>query len=74
VAERESFQWTHGLGEILQSVIDAELCLDRIDQHAEGFWARFPAMHRDHDRMWRLPDPLHGKYPLTFTLVAHKPR
>lgn len=73
VDQRESFQWSHGLGEIVQSVIDAGLTVTRMDEHAEGFWPRFEGMIRNPDRTWRLPHPLHGRYPMTFTLVARKP-
>lgn len=73
VEHPESFQWAHGLGEIVQSVIDAGLTVVRVDEHADGFWPRFQGMIRNPDRTWRLPDPLHGRYPMTFTLVARKP-
>lgn len=67
-----TYEWTHGLGEIVQSVIDAGLRIDRLHEHAEGFCGR-PGMLRGDDRLWRLPPPLHGKVPLTFTLVASRP-
>ncbi len=72
VAPGAIYQWPHGLGEIFQSVADAGLSVVRIDEHPDGFWPRFAGMRRNSDRTWRLPDPLHGRYPLTFTLVAHK--
>jgi SAM-dependent methyltransferase len=68
--QREQYEWSHGLAEVLQSVIHAGLRIERVEEYAEGFYPRHPEMIRNPDRTWRLPEPLHGRYPLTFALVA----
>lgn len=69
----ESREWAHGLGEIVQAVLDAGLVVERLQEHPEHFCECVPGMTRGRDRLWRLPEPLHGRFPLTFTLVARRP-
>lgn len=66
--------WTHGLGDIVQAVLDTGLQLERLDEHADGFFPRHPDMMQNPDRTWRLPPPHHGRVPQTFTLIARKPQ
>lgn len=66
-------EWFHGLGEIVQAVLGAGLVLERLDEHPEGYFQACPQMTRGPDGLWRLPEPLHGRFPLTFTLVARAP-
>jgi SAM-dependent methyltransferase len=70
--KHERYQWPHGIGEILQAVIDAGLRVERFEEHTEASYGSHPGMIRTTDDRWRLPDPLHGRYPLLFTLVARK--
>jgi hypothetical protein len=73
IDQRTRWEWTHGLGEIVQAVLDAGLTLERLEEDAAGFFPRHPGMVQDPDRTWRLPDRHHGRIPQTFTLVARKP-
>lgn len=68
----ERYQWAHGVGEILQAVIDAGLRVERFEEHTTASYCSHAGMIREGDDSWRLPDPLHGRYPLRFTLVARK--
>lgn len=68
-----TYEWPHGLGEIVQSVLDAGLRLTVLTEHPEIFFPAWPELVPTRPGLWRLPDSLHGQYPLTFTLVAVKP-
>jgi SAM-dependent methyltransferase len=68
----ERYLWPHGIGEMLQAVIDADLCIERFAEHTVASYASHPGMTGDAASGWRLPEPLHGRYPLSFTLVARK--
>ena len=54
--------WT--LGEIHGAVRDAGLVVERLGEHPDEYWTSFPA----------LPEAEKRKIPLTFTLLARKPR
>jgi SAM-dependent methyltransferase len=69
----ELHEWFHGLGEIVQAVVDAGLVVERVDEHPEGYFQACPQMTRGPDGLWRLPAPIHGRFPMTFTLVARSP-
>ena len=66
-------EWAHGLGTVVNAVIGSGLVVDSLTEHPEAYCQLVEGMVRGPDRLWRLPEPLHGRYPLTFTLVAHKP-
>lgn len=68
-----SYEWTHSLGDIVTAVAQAGLVVETLTEHPETFWPFSPAFERGADRLWRLPAPLHGRYPLVFTLVARRP-
>ena len=70
IEQRTRWEWNHGLGAIVQAVLDAGLVLERLDEHAEGYCARHPEMTKADDHTYRLPAPHHGRIPQTFTLVA----
>ncbi len=65
--------WSHGIGAMFGAVRRAGLSIDRFEEHPEGYYQATPTMTRGSDRLWRLPEPLHGQFPLTFTLVAKAP-
>lgn len=68
-----SYAWIHSLQDILQSVLDAGLKLTQFREHPECYWRRFPNMTLGEDGLYRLPDELHGRWPLTFSLEARRP-
>ena len=67
------WEWFHSLGEIVNAVIGAGLVVEELTEHPEAFCALFDGMVRGEDRLWRLPEPVHGRFPLTFTLAARQP-
>ncbi len=68
-----SYEWTHSLGDIVTAIADAGLVVETLTEHPESFYRFLPEFERAPDGLWRLPAPLHGRYPLTFTLVARRP-
>jgi hypothetical protein len=71
VGSPEQFEWNHGLGEIVQAVIDAGLTVTALREHRELEWQGLPHLVEGADGKWRLaeqPDRL----PLMFTLEARK--
>ncbi len=70
----ESMEWSHGLGETVQAVLDAGLVLTRLAEHQTLDWRFFPWMEEVHpgaDR-WMLPGG-RERLPLMYTLEARKP-
>lgn len=67
-----TFEWSHSLGEIVTSLIDAGLQIEFVHEHPFIAWARLPSMVRGDDGYYRLPGE-DGRFPFMFSLRAHKP-
>jgi SAM-dependent methyltransferase len=72
IEHRTRWAWAHGLGEIVQSVLDAGLTLERLDEYTEGYCPRHEGMVQAADRTWHYPQPHHGRIPQVFSLVARR--
>jgi SAM-dependent methyltransferase len=71
IASPEQYEWNHGLGEIVQAVIDAGLTVTALREHRECEWRALRHLVEGADGKWRLaeqPDRL----PLMFTLEARR--
>jgi SAM-dependent methyltransferase len=69
----KSFQWNHGLGEIVTAVLAAGLVLEVLEEHDSVSWEAIPgAMEWRELDEWVLKEHS-GCMPLTYTLVARKP-
>ena len=66
-----NFEWPHGLGEIVQALIDAGLVIARLEEHREMPWRALPWMVADGDD-WVLPGG-RERLPLMYTLIATQP-
>lgn len=66
-------EWSWGLGDIVNALVGAGLTLSWLREHPESFYSAIPGMVPLGDGRWRLPEPHHGRYPLTFSLSAEKP-
>ncbi len=68
-----SYEFSWGMADVLQALLDAGLQLSAIREwtYSNG-WKPFDAMHPEPGRRWRLPDGVPA-LPLMFGLVAHKP-
>jgi SAM-dependent methyltransferase len=79
----KSFEWNHGLGEIVTALIEAGLRLDFLHEHREVAWQALPWMVRtDGDSgargyarrtAWQLPAEQRDLCPLMYSLKATKP-
>lgn len=63
--------WNHDLGEILNSLINAELRIEFLHEFPYAARAKFPFMVQGEDGWWRLPER-HGTIPFLFSLQARK--
>jgi SAM-dependent methyltransferase len=72
IGSPESYEWNHGLGEIVQAVIDAGLTVTALREHRECEWQALPQMVRGADGRYRLPTGS-DRLPLMFTLEARAP-
>ncbi len=66
------FLWNHGLGDVVNALIAAGLCIEFLYEFPYAARAKFPSMQRGDDNWWRLTRQ-HGKIPFLFSLQARKP-
>lgn len=64
------FEWAHGLGEIVQAILDTGLSLELLHEHRDAEFQPLESMRREDDGLWRLPEAWRDRVPLTFTLRA----
>lgn len=74
VAHARTYEWNHGLGEMITALLDAGLALTALREHRELAWQGLPQMTQGEDGMWRLPEPQRDLVPLMFSLIARRPR
>jgi hypothetical protein len=55
-----TYEWNHGLGEIVQAVLDVGLTLTRLEEHTEVEWPALPGMVEDPDTPGRFPCARHS--------------
>lgn len=70
-----TYEWNHGLGELVQAVLDAGLVLTRLEEHDVVEWPALPGMVPDPEveGRYRLPDAQAHLVPLMYTLEARRP-
>ena len=78
-----SFEWNHGLGEIVTALIEAGLRLDFLHEHREVAWQALPWLVRTggdsnakgyaRRTAWQLPAEQRDLCPLMYSLKATKP-
>jgi SAM-dependent methyltransferase len=69
VASPGQYEWNHGLGEIVQAVIDAGLTVTALREHQECEWKALECFVEGDDGKFRLPEGA-ARLPLMFTLEA----
>ena len=72
VASPGQYQWNHGLGEIVQAVIDAGLTVTALREHRECEWKALDHLVQGDDGKFRLVEGA-DRLPLMFTLQAVSP-
>ncbi|WP_344632539.1 class I SAM-dependent methyltransferase [Streptomyces glaucosporus] len=68
----DSYEWPHGLGEVVDALAGAGLVITRLRESDELPWPRWPRMVRTESGWWRLPDS-EPRIPLLFALLAARP-
>ncbi len=71
VEHATSYQWTHGLGEILSALTGAGLRLEFVHEFPESMFGILPGMARQADGWWRLNEG-HGIIPLLFSVKCSR--
>lgn len=67
-----SYEWAHGIGELVGALLGAGLRIDRLRESDEIPWQRWPSMIRTGRGWWRLPDES-PRIPLLYALLATRP-
>lgn len=67
-----TFEWNHGIGEVVSALLGQGLVLDRLTEHDWTVWPRFPWLVEREPGRWG-PDADHPRVPLSFTVLAHRP-
>ena len=63
--------WNHGIGEVLNALIDAGLTIEFLHEFPFAARAKFPFMERGLDGWWHLP-PQYIQIPFLFSIRARK--
>ena len=72
LASPVTYEWNHGLGEIVQALLDSGMVLTRLVEHDSVEWQALPWMVRGDDGRFRLPSGS-DRVPLSYTLEARRP-
>jgi SAM-dependent methyltransferase len=70
---RVTYEWNHGLGEIVTSLIEAGLRIELVREHRECDWRHMPQMVKGADGFWRLPEKPE-RLPLMYSIRAFRER
>jgi SAM-dependent methyltransferase len=65
-----SFEWNHGLGEVVSAVIGAGLTVELLHEHDHTVFPRWPFLVQD-GTIWRMPED-RPSLPLMYSLRAQK--
>lgn len=64
--------WNHGLGDVINALIDAGLTIEFLHEFPYAARAKFPFMEQGEDGWWRLP-ARYVQIPFLFSLQARRP-
>jgi SAM-dependent methyltransferase len=72
---KRTYEWNHGLGEIVTALIEAGLRIDFVHEHREVPWKALPWMEPVEGQrgMWRLPEAQRDLLPLMYSIMATRP-
>jgi SAM-dependent methyltransferase len=71
VVHRVTYEWQHGLGDIINSLISAGLRIDFLHEFPCACYKMFPFLEQDENEWWRSKER-DGSIPMTFSLKATK--
>lgn len=72
VSSPTTYEWAHGLGEVVQAVLDAGLVVTALEEHQTLEWPFFSWMEPAGGGRYRLPAE-RERLPLMYTLQARRP-
>jgi SAM-dependent methyltransferase len=67
-----TYEWNHGLGEVVTALLAAGLVVDALAEHTECEWQALPTMVQRDGGRWTLPERPQ-RLPLMYTVQAHQP-
>ena len=68
----QTTEWSWGIGDVVNALIASGLRIDQLNEHSLGFYPASDKFIEQDNGHCRLPDGLHGKYQLTFSIQATK--
>ncbi|GIF07802.1 hypothetical protein [Actinoplanes siamensis] len=66
-----SFEWEHGLGEVVSALVGAGIAIRSLRESDELPWPRWPQMLPAGNGFWRLPDN-QPRLPMFYALLGEK--
>lgn len=73
LAHKQTYQFAHGLGEIVSAAIDAGMEVEFLHEFTHGFFPRLPEMRKREDGYYELPNGNPLQLPFMFSLKARRP-
>jgi SAM-dependent methyltransferase len=64
--------WTHTIGSVINALTCQGMVIRSLDETSRCVWPRFKQMIEINPNLYELPEPLTGKLPMMYTLVAEK--
>ena len=71
IEPKKEYEWTHSMSDIINSLIDAGLKIEFLNEYPFTVWSQFPFAERGPDGLYRLKNQK-AEIPLLFTLKAKK--
>ncbi len=68
----KTVEYIYPLGDVVTSLIEAGLTINRVSESPLCVFPRYAMMERIAPDTWELPEPMRGKLPMSYTLVARK--
>lgn len=67
-----SYEWSHGLGEIVTALFGVGMSIELLHEHKDAERQPLASMVEGPRGLWRLPPETSDRLPLTFSLRARK--
>lgn len=72
IEHTRTYEWNHGLGEIMTALLDQSLVIDLFEEHRYLYWKGLHHMVETDDERWVLPEHQRDRVPLMYSLRARK--
>jgi SAM-dependent methyltransferase len=64
--------WIHPIGSVINALINHGLTIRALHEQARCVWPKFLMMREVNPNLFEMPEPLTGKLPMMYTLIADK--